>query len=68
MRHQRKVENGELAAVWIPDEEETTLKRFYLEGDRVRLQPANPTMGPMFYPADSVEVMGKVLCVIRQMN
>ena len=68
MRHQRKVENGELAAVWIPDEEETTLKRFYLEGDQVRLQPANPTMGPMFYPADSVEVKGKVLCVIRQMN
>ena len=68
MRHQRKVENGELAAVWIPDEEETTLKRFYLEGNRVRLQPANPTMGPMFYPADAVEVMGKVLCVIRQMN
>ena len=68
MRHQRQVENGELAAVWISDEEETTLKRFYLEGDQVRLQPANPTMGPMFYPADSVEVMGKVLCVIRQMN
>jgi len=68
MRHQRKVENGELAAVWITDEEETTLKRFYLEGNRVRLQPANPTMGPMFYPADSVEVMGKVLCVIRQLN
>jgi repressor LexA len=68
MHHQPTVENGELAAVWLRDQEETTLKRFYLEGEQVRLQPANPTMGPMYYPADGVEVMGKVLCVIRQLN
>lgn len=68
MRHQERVENGELAAIWLRDEEETTLKRFYLEGSRVRLQPANPTMQPMFYPARDVEVMGKVLLVIRQLN
>jgi repressor LexA len=68
MRHQQKVENGELAAVWLRDQEETTLKRFYLEGSQVRLQPANPTMGPMYFPANNVEVMGKVVCVIRQLN
>jgi repressor LexA len=68
MRHQKTVENGELAAVWLPDREETTLKRFYLEGNRVRLQPANPTMGPMYFPASKVEVKGKVVCVIRQLN
>lgn len=68
MRHQERVENGELAAVWIRDREETTLKRFYLEGRQVRLQPANPTMQAMFFPADNVRVMGKVLCVIRQLN
>ena len=68
MRHQERVENGELAAVWLRDQEETTLKRFYLEGDQVRLQPANPTMGPMYFPANGVEVMGKVLLVIRQLN
>ena len=68
MRHQEQVENGELAAVWLRDKSETTLKRFYLEGDRVRLQPANPTMKAMFYPAESVEVRGKVLLVIRQLN
>jgi repressor LexA len=69
MRHQARVENGELAAVWLRDQEETTLKRFYLEkGNQVRLQPANPTMGPMFYPAENVEVQGKVVCVIRQLN
>ncbi|MFC2030726.1 transcriptional repressor LexA [Chloroflexota bacterium] len=68
MRHQERVENGELAAVWLRDEEETTLKRFYLEGNLVRLQPANPTMSAMFFPASKVEVMGKVLLVIRQLN
>ncbi len=68
MRHQERVENGELAAVWLQDQEETTLKRFYLEGARVRLQPANPTMQAMYFPAESVQVMGKVVCVIRQMN
>lgn len=68
MRHQRTVENGELAAVWLRDEEETTLKRFYLEGSQVRLQPDNPTMRAMYFPAANVEVMGKVLCVIRQLN
>ncbi len=68
MRHQERVENGELAAVWLRDEEETTLKRFYLEGEKVRLQPANPTMEAMFYPAEDVQVMGKVLLVIRQLN
>ena len=68
MRHQERVENGELAAVWVRSQEETTLKRFYLEGDQVRLQPANPNMRAMFYPAQDVEIMGKVLCVIRQLN
>lgn len=68
MRHQEQVENGELAAVWIRDQEETTLKRFYQEGKQVRLQPANPTMQPMYFPADNVQVMGKVVCVIRQLN
>ncbi len=68
MRHQPKVENGELAAVWLREQEETTLKRFYLEEDQVRLQPANPTMDAMYFPANGVEVMGKVLCVIRQLN
>ena len=68
MRHQERVENGELAAIWLQDQEETTLKRFFLEGKRVRLQPENPTMRPMFYPAENVRVMGKVLCVIRHLN
>jgi repressor LexA len=68
MKHQQHADNGDLVAVWLHDEKETTLKRFYLEGDRVRLQPANPTMGPMYFPAKNVEIQGKVVCVIRQLN
>ena len=68
MKHQQIAENGDLVAVWLHDEKETTLKRFYLEGDQVRLQPANPTMKPMYFPASNVEIQGKVVCVIRQLN
>jgi repressor LexA len=68
MKHQEEAANGELVAVWLKDEKETTLKRFYLEGGRVRLQPANPTMKPIYVHPANVEVQGKVVLVIRQLN
>jgi len=70
MRHQQQVENGEMAAIWLKDREEVTLKHFYLEpGGRVRLQPANPTMKPIYVDDPSmVEVQGKVVMVIRQLS
>ena len=70
MRHQRQVENGEMAAVWLTEREEVTLKRFYQEpGGRVRLQPANPTMRPIYVDDPrQVEVQGKVVMVIRQVQ
>lgn len=53
--------------VALVDQMETTLKRFYLEaGDRVRLQPANVSMQPIFVPKSSVEIQGKVLAVLRK--
>jgi len=53
--------------VALVDGMETTLKRFYLEaGDRVRLQPANASMQPIFVPQSSVEIQGKVLAVLRK--
>jgi repressor LexA len=53
--------------VALVDGMETTLKRFYLEaGDRVRLQPANPAMQPIFVPRESVQIQGKVLAVLRK--
>jgi repressor LexA len=68
MKHQQEANNGDLVAVWLKDEKETTLKRFYHEGSRVRLQPANPTMEPIYVDASNVEVQGKVIVVIRQIN
>jgi len=70
MRHQQRVENGEMAAVWLKDREEMTLKRFYQEeSGRVRLQPANPTMKPIYVDDPrQVEVQGKVVMVIRQLQ
>ena len=68
MKHQEEAANGELVAVWLKDEKETTLKRFYLEGGRVRLQPANPTMEPIYVHPANVEIQGKVVLVIRQLN
>ena len=65
LKEQQICENGETVAVWLVDEEETTLKRFYLEGDRVRLQPENLTMDPIYTEADNVEIQGKLVTVIR---
>jgi repressor LexA len=59
-------ENGEMVVAWLKDEEEATLKKFYLEGDKVRLQPANSQMSPIYCSAGSVEVRGKVVSVIRK--
>ncbi len=69
MRHAQEARNGEMVAVRLPDDDTMTLKYFYKEGNRVRLQPANPTMEPI-YVEDSreVEIQGKVLLVIRQVG
>ncbi len=62
----RNATDGDMVAVWLRDENETTLKRFYHEGDRVRLQPMNQSMEPFYTRADNVEVQGKVVTAIRQ--
>jgi len=57
--------NGETVVALI-DGSEATLKSFYQEGDRVRLQPANPTMQPINVPADQLQIQGVVVGVIRK--
>jgi repressor LexA len=54
-------DNGDMVAVWLKDREETTLKKIYHEGSRIRLQPANATMDPIYVDPAQVEVQGKVL-------
>ncbi len=68
MKKVDRARNGEMVAVWLSDRSETTLKHFFLENGRVRLQPANPTMGPIYVDPGNVVVQGKVMLVLRQMN
>lgn len=65
LRHQETAENGEMVAVWIEGDEETTLKYLYREGPNIRLQPANPIYLPIVRPANKVRVKGRVVSVIR---
>jgi repressor LexA len=65
LKKQTHCNNGDTVAVWLKDEKETTLKKFYLEGNRVRLQPANATMEPIYASPDNVEVQGKLISVVR---
>ena len=69
MRPVSRAENGEMVAVWLSDRDETTLKYFYNENGKVRLQPANPSMKPIIIdnPAQ-VKVQGKVVLVIRKLK
>ena len=66
MKSQKLARNGEMVAVWLEDEESTTLKYFYHEGERIRLQPANPTMSPIYVNPATVQIQGRVVMVLRQ--
>lgn len=60
--------DGDMVAAWLKQEQEATLKRYFAEGERVRLQPANETMGPIYTDAGNVEVQGRVIAAFRPMN
>jgi len=69
MRRAQQADNGDMVAVWLDDKDETTLKYFYKEPTRVRLQPANPNMGPIYVDnPQHLRIMGKVVMVIRQVK
>ncbi len=59
------VRNGEIVVALV-DGMESTLKRIYKEGDKVRLQPSNATMQPVIVPAAAVQVQGRVIGVLRK--
>jgi repressor LexA len=67
MRQQETANNGDMVAVWLTPSDTTTLKRIYHEGKQVRLQPANPTMEPIYVATDEVRVQGKVMAVYRNL-
>ena len=66
VKQQSTVDNGDLAVMWLIDNEETTLKYFYNESVNIRLQPANPTMDAIYADASNVRIQGKVILVLRQ--
>jgi repressor LexA len=66
MQQAATADNGEMVAAWLKSEGETTLKRLFREPNRIRLQPANSQMKPIYANPKNVEVQGKVVGVIRQ--
>lgn len=65
MRQQDTARDGDMVAIWLTPSDTTTLKHIYFEGERVRLQPANPTMKPIYVRSSEVRVQGKVMMVVR---
>jgi repressor LexA len=65
IRPQETARDGDIVVAQV-EENAVTLKRFFREKDRVRLQPANPNYPPQFYP--SVRIQGKLIGVIRRLD
>ena len=68
LKRQQIARNGDMVAVWLSERGETTLKKYYLEGKRVRLQPANPTMDPIYVDAEQVNIQGRVMAILRTLH
>ena len=65
IKKQSWAENGD-TAVAVIDDNEATLKRYYKENGHIRLQPANPTLSPIF--RKNVEIRGIVVKIIRDLQ
>jgi repressor LexA len=67
MEYVSNAENGDMVAAWLKAEKEVTLKRLFRENDRIRLEPANTQMQPIYTSSENLEIQGKVITVIRQL-
>jgi len=68
MEAAQTAEDGEMAAVWLKNEQEVTLKKIYRESGRIRLQPANSEMKSIYTRPGNIEVQGKVVAVLRRLD
>jgi repressor LexA len=69
LRSTAEAKNGEMVAIWLPNQDSTTLKYFFKEKNGYRLQPANPTMSDILIDKDEpLEIKGKVVLVIRNVK
>lgn len=66
MQGAHDIRNGDVAACWLKEQQEVTLKKIYFEGDKVRLQPCNPYMAPIYEMAENIEVQGRLVGVMRK--
>ena len=64
IEHRQMAANGETVVALI-NGEKVTLKRFYVEAEGIRLQPANPEMEPLYLRHDEIEILGIVTGVVR---
>lgn len=65
MEQPKDLRNGDVAACWLVREQEVTLKQIFFEDSRVRLQPCNPYMLPIYHDRKNVEIQGRVVAVLR---
>jgi repressor LexA len=71
VRPQESADDGDIVVALITDgptsEGRATLRRLYREPDRIRLQPANPAMEPIYVKPGDLRIQGRVVSVIRQL-
>jgi len=67
MQEASTVGDGDMAAVWLKDRQEVTLKKVYREGERVSLKPANKLIEPIYERPEGIEIQGKVVGVLRKL-
>ncbi len=65
-RQQQTADNGDIVVAGVPGDE-ATVKTFKKSGNKITLVPANPTMDPMVFTSDEVNVFGKVVTVMRRL-
>jgi repressor LexA len=67
MEYVNNAKSGDMVAAWLKAEREVTLKRLFREANRIRLEPANTQMQPIYTTPDNIEIQGKVITVIRRL-
>jgi len=65
VRRQANADPGDIIVALVEDE--ATVKRFYVDGERIRLQPENPSVEPTLFNVNDVMILGKVIGLHRQM-
>jgi repressor LexA len=68
LQRQNQVHNGDLVAVRLAGQPAMLLKRYYCKNGHVHLHSANPDMDPIVVDPELIEIHGKVMAVIRQID